>query len=88
MADLTTYARFRDWLTLAVVAGIISLAGIIYTSDRGRLTKLEAIQEEKGDRLASLVARVATLEAARVTEREDVLRRLDRIETKIDKLNP
>ncbi len=88
MSDLSTYSRFKDWLLLAAVAGLLSLAGLVFQSDRGRITQLEAVMKEKGDRIDSQGGRIATLEAARVAEREETLRRLSRIEDKIDKLRP
>lgn len=86
MSDLSTYARFKDWLLLAAFAAVLSLAGIVFTSDRGRIEKLEILIEEKGNRIDAQGGRIATLEAARVAEREETLRRLSRIEDKIDRL--
>ena len=86
MSDLSTYSRFKDYLLLAAVAAVLSLAGLVFTSDRGRIARLEAVIEEKGQRIEAQGGRIATLEAARVNEREETLRRLSRIEDKIDNL--
>lgn len=86
MSDLSTYSRFKDYLLLAAIAAVLSLAGLVFTSDRGRLSRLEAVLEEKGSRIEAQAGRIATLEAARVNEREETLRRLSRIEDKIDNL--
>lgn len=86
MSDLSTYSRFKDWLLLAAVAAVLSLAGLVFASDRGRIQRVEILIEEKGDRIDSQAGRIAVLEAARVAEREETLRRLSRIEDKIDNL--
>lgn len=86
MSDLSTYARFKDWLLLGAVAALLSLGGLVFTSDRGRIARLEAVVEEKGDRINVQAGRIAALEAAARAERDETLRRLSRIEEKVDRL--
>lgn len=88
MSDLSTYAKFRDWLLAALVAAVLSLAALVFNTDRGRIEKLEALLEERGERIDAQGARIGVLEASRVNEREEILRRLARIENKIDKSAP
>lgn len=85
MSDLSTYTRFKDWLLLGAFAAVLSLGGLVFTSDRGRIDRLETLMEEKGSRIDAQGGRIAVLESARVAEREETLRRLSRIEDKIDR---
>lgn len=103
--DLATYAKFRDRLTLAMVALVIGLIGFIVQDQvRGkstdqaaierRLANIETDQRQFKDRvnsqfderlrmLADHGERLKGVETDVKSAREEILRRLDRIELKL-----
>lgn len=84
MPEITTFTKFKDWLLLALFAGTLSLLGALHASAAHRIEILEARMDERGERLESHAARLATIEAIQVSQRDETFRRLDRIERKID----
>lgn len=84
MPEITTFAKFKDWLLLALVAGTLGLLGALHGNAAHRIDLLEAKVEERGGRIDAHAARLATIEAIQVSQRDETFRRLDRIERKID----
>lgn len=103
--DLGTYSRFKDRLTLMMVALILALIGFIVQDQiRGkshdqeiverRLSNIEMDQRQFKDRvnsqfderlrmLADHAERLKAVETDIKASREEILRRLDRIEAKL-----
>lgn len=88
MAEIGTFSKFKDWLLLALVGGVLSLVGVLHTTATHRIDLLEAKAEVWGDRVDSHAGRLATIEAQLASQRDETFRRLDRIERKLDDLLP
>lgn len=86
MSDLGTYSRFKDWLVVLLVGLVISLIGIVAADNRRRIETVETVVQERTALLESYGARLTALEVASSSQREEIARRLSRIEDKIDRL--
>lgn len=86
MPDIKTFSGFKDWLLLAIIGALISVGGMLMNNNRNRLEILEIRIEEKGDRIVAHAARLATIEAIQISQRDETFRRLDRIERKLDEI--
>lgn len=93
--DLSTYERFRDRLLLAAAALVVALIVAWAADQMRRITNLEndirQMRETTNTRFATQAAglssdreRVTGLERELEAGRSDVLRRLQRIEDKLD----
>lgn len=83
MADLSTYTRAKDWIIVALVGLVFTLLGIVATDNRRRIEVLENRQSA----IESYSARIARLEEALQSQRQELGRRLERMEDKLDKIS-
>lgn len=67
MADLRTFADFKNWLLVAAVGVIISLLSLIATDNRRRIEVVETKVEERGPVLESLASRITAVESRQDT---------------------
>jgi hypothetical protein len=86
MAEISTFTKFKDWLTLAAIAATLSLLGVLRMGDVHRIDLLEVTVQDKSERLNNQAARIAAIEAIQNSQRDETFRRLDRIERKLDEL--
>jgi membrane protein required for beta-lactamase induction len=80
MADLSTYARAKDWIIVALVGVVFSLLGVVASENRRMiLANSQSIENHAG--------RLVRLEETVNNQREELSRRLVRIEDKLDRIS-
>jgi hypothetical protein len=84
VSDLSTYTRFKDWMLVGAIGIIVALFGVVASDNRRRIELLEM----KCERIDIHAGRISSLETAQLSQREETFRRLDRIEGKLDRLQP
>lgn len=87
MADLTTYTRAKDWLIVALIGIVFTLLGVVATDNRRRIEIVEDHQEASQHVSENHSARLARMEEIINIQREEIGRRLGRIEDKVDRLS-
>lgn len=84
MPEITTFAKFKDWLLLGILGALFSVLGLLHSGAVHRIELAEAKLEASWSRIEAHAARLATIEAIQQSQRDETFRRLDRIENKLD----
>ena len=87
MADLSTYEKYKDWLIVLLVSLLMGAFGTMAAGNRGRIEALEQEVRARGPVLENHSNRLSALETMVRSQNEEVFRRLDRIENKVDRLS-
>lgn len=93
MSDISTFARWKDWLLLALIALVFTLLGSIAGDNRSRIMDIEVELSRNREMRQQLFERLRALEVtphfdntdARAIE-ERLQRQIDSLERRLDDL--
>lgn len=87
MSDISTFARWKDWLLLALIALVFTLLGLLANENRERIVALEAEIVSGREVRQQGFERIRALEAQRPPfDRNDAREIEERLQRQIDTL--
>jgi predicted P-loop ATPase/GTPase len=87
MSDLSTFTRAKDWIIVTLAGLIFTLLAMWASDNRRRIDAIEIRQERSFNTVNDHSERIGRIEEILASQRQEIGRRLERIEDKVDRIS-